>query len=64
MPEIIPVQVERLSVKQTGYKRNGLGVLCPAMRVRSWYVQRYVVKIGDSYSSPMTKKEMSTFSKG
>ena len=64
MPEIIPVQVERLSVKQRGYKRNGLGVLCPAMRVRAWYVQRYIVKLGDSYSAPLTKREAIELAKG
>ena len=58
MVEIIPVQEERLRLEQHGYKRNGLGVLCPNMRVRSWYVQRYCVQDeSGTISPPLTRNE-------
>lgn len=58
MIEVIPVKEERIALRQRGYKRNGNGTLCPAMRVRSWWVNRWIVaQNGESYSPPMTKKE-------
>lgn len=59
---ITPTLVERFSLKNTGYKRNGLGVLCPKFRVRTWYLQRYIVTFEDgSVSSPLTAREVSAF---
>jgi hypothetical protein len=63
MPEIIPIQVEKVRLVPRGYKRNGNGILCPDYLVRSWYVQRYIVrgKNGEQ-SEPMTRKEALRYS--
>jgi hypothetical protein len=57
------VREEQLKLKQHGYKRNGLGVLCPAMRVRCRFVTRWVVHQDGTTTAPMTKRELNRYMK-
>ena len=55
---VTPMLIERFALKNTGYKRNGLGVWCPSFRVRTWWLIRYCLDYGDGVlSEPMTKAQ-------
>jgi hypothetical protein len=55
---ITEVREEHIRFEHRGYKRNGLGVLCPKICCRAWYTSRWVVTLpSGETSSPMTRRQ-------